>query len=526
MITNFCRIYIRTLQKSINSALFLADKELKVKAISLFALIIFIAIPENAFAFAFDADNLSNSFKSMLENVTAFMASILFFKILGFPILVLWLIVGAVFFTIRLGFVNITLFGHALKVISGKYSKPDDPGEVSHFQALVAAVSATVGIGNVAGVAIAVSVGGPGAVIWMMIAGFFGMSTKFAEVTLGHKYREIDENGKVSGGAFNYLEKGLAEMNLAKLGKIMAIIFSIFCIGGSFGAGNLFQANQTVAILTGSFSMFADYKILISAILMILVSVVILGGIKRITIIAASVVPLMAFIYVTACIVVLIMNSHLVADAIKFMFADSMSGQAAGGGLLGAIITGFQRSVFSNEAGLGSAPIAHSAAKTKEPVRAGCVAILEPFIDTMVICMMTGVVITVTGVYQGNENAELSGVLLTSKAFESVISWFPIVLSIAVALFAYSTMITWSYYGSQAWEYLFGSKTLIIYNILFCVMVFFGGILNDIALIVNFSDLLLLSMAIPNLIGLYLMQNKVKAELDKYRNKCLNKPAK
>jgi AGCS family alanine or glycine:cation symporter len=455
----------------------------------------------------------------MMEQLVTFLDSLLFYKVGGFPLLVLWLVIGGTFFTIRLGFINIRLFKHAIDIVRGKYSTGNEPGEVTHFQALVAAVSATVGLGNIAGVAIAVSIGGPGAVVWMAFAGLLGMSSKFAEVTLGQKYRRIDENGKVSGGAFYYLQDGLAEMNLPKLGKTLAIIFAIFCIGGSIGGGNLFQSNQTVSILTNSFSGLGSLDWIIALILAVSVGTVLIGGIKRIAVVAEAIVPLMALIYISAALVVLVANADKVPAAFAFMFKDAFSGVALGGGLIGALIAGFKRATFSNEAGLGSAPIAHAAAKTDEPVREGCVALLEPFIDTVVICFITGLVITVTGVYEGNQSGEISGVLLTSQAFETVISWFPKILAIAVVLFAYSTMITWSYYGEKAWGYLFGYKTIVVYHTLFCFVVFLGGVLDDIALVVNFSDILLLSMAIPNLIGLYIMHNKIKGALDDYMDK-------
>lgn len=457
--------------------------------------------------------------KSGLEVIVGAMSAVLFYKIAEFPLLVLWLVAGGLFFTFKLGFVNIRLFRHAIDVVRGKYSSPSDPGEVTHLQALVAAVSATVGLGNIAGVAIAVSLGGPGAVIWMVIAGFFGMSAKFAEVTMGQKYRHIDKNGKVSGGAFRYLKDGLAEMNMPKLGRALAVIFAIFCIGGSIGGGNMFQANQTVAIMTSSFGVFNDLDWAIALVMSVSVGFVLIGGIKRIAVVAEAVVPLMAFIYLSASIVVLIVNADKVPAAIVFMFKDAFSGVAVGGGVIGAIINGFKRAAFSNEAGLGSAPIAHSAAKTNEPVREGCVALLEPFLDTIVICFMTGIVITVTGVYADSPDGSIPGILLTKNAFATVIDWFPMVLSVAVALFAYSTMITWSYYGERSCEYLFGKKSVRIYHVVFCVAVFLGGVINDITLIVDFSDLLLLSMAIPNLIGLYLLSGNVKLELDKYTKK-------
>jgi AGCS family alanine or glycine:cation symporter len=454
--------------------------------------------------------------KKALEGVVSGMATVLFFEIAGFPILVLWLVAGGLFFTLRLGFINIKMFRHAIDVVRGKYSSDKDPGEVTHLQALTAAVSATVGLGNIAGVAVAVSVGGPGAVIWMMIAGFFGMSAKFAEVTLGLKYRKIDENGKVSGGAFHYLTEGLAEKNLPTLGKILAVVFAIFCIGGSLGGGNMFQSSQTVSIMTDTFSVFSDADWAISLVLAVSVGVVLIGGIKRIASVAEKIVPFMAIIYITASLVVIVANADKIGAAVSFMFQDAFSGIAVGGGILGVIINGFKRAAFSNEAGLGSAPIAHSAAKTNEPVRGGVVALLEPFLDTMVICFITGLVITISGVYDQDAG---NGVLLTSAAFSTVIDWFPNILAIAVTLFAFSTMITWSYYGERAWGYLFGYKYLSVFHIIFCFFVFLGGVLDNISLVVDFSDLLLLSMAIPNIIGLYILSGDVKKELKEYTKK-------
>jgi len=452
-----------------------------------------------------------------LGKAVEYMAAVLFYGIPLFgaevPFLVLWLIIGGIFFTLRLGFVNLRLCSHAIIVVRGKYSHKDDPGEVTHFQALSAAVSATVGLGNIAGVAVAVTAGGAGAVVWMAVAGLFGMSTKFAEVTMGQKYREIDKNGKVSGGAFYYLRKGLAEKGMSGLGKVLAVVFAVLCIGGSLGGGNMFQANQTVSILTNTFPTLKELDMVLALVLAVSVGVVLIGGIKRIAKVAEKIVPLMAFIYLGAAMVVLIANIEHLGEAFGVMFREAFSGQAVGGGILGAIIAGVKRSAFSNEAGIGSAPIAHAAAKTKEPVREGCVALLEPFIDTVVICFVTGLVLVVTGVYADESVGK--GVLMTSAAFATVIDWFPMVLSLAIVLFAYSTMITWSYYGERAWEYLFGSKRLGIYHVIFCTATFIGGIVS-LGVVIDFSDLLLLSMAIPNLIGLYILSNDIDRDTNKY----------
>lgn len=460
------------------------------------------------------ATTLIEWIKAGLEIIVATLTSILFYPVFGFPLLVLWLAIGGLFFTFRLGFINIRFFGHAIQIVRGKYSTGNEPGEVSHFQALVAAVSGTVGLGNIAGVAIAVSLGGPGAVIWMVIAGLFGMSAKFAEVTLGQKYRKINKQGKVSGGAFLYLKHGLAEMGQKKLGNILAVIFAALCIMGSFGGGNMFQSNQAVAIMTDSFPLFKNMDWMIAFIMAFSVGIVLIGGIKRIALVAEAVVPLMALIYMTAAFIVIAVHHERLPEAITTMITNAFNGAAVGGGMVGAIINGLKRAVFSNEAGLGSAPIAHSAAKTDEPVREGFVALLEPFIDTVIICFTTGLVITLTGVYEGAESS--NGVLLTSEAFATVIDWFPVVLSIAVILFAYSTMITWSYYGERCWAFLFGNKTIGLYHITFCLCVFLGGVIQDISLIVNFSDVLMLSMALPNLIGMYILSGIVKQELDHY----------
>ncbi|MCP5362038.1 MAG: alanine:cation symporter family protein [Hyphomicrobiales bacterium] len=462
------------------------------------------------------ASILISGAESFFSAVVEWLAGILFYPIMGFPFLVLWLLIGGVFFTLWLGFINIRLFRHAVAVVQGKFSSETDPGQISHFQALAAAVSATVGLGNIAGVAVAVGMGGPGAVIWMVIGGFFGMSTKFAEVTLGQKYRKIDENGKVSGGAFHYLREGLSEIGFPRLGKVLGVVFAIFCIGGSLGGGNMFQANQAVASLKGTFPALTDIDRLIAFAIAVSVGIVLLGGIRRIANVAQTIVPLMAVLYLGGGVIILAVNASMIPEAVSFMFRDAFTGEAVGGGLVGALVAGIRRAAFSNEAGLGSAPIAHAAARTAEPVREGCVALLEPFIDTVVICFMTGLIITVTGAYKDPELE--GGVMMTSAAFATVSDWFPIVLSIAIVLFAYSTMITWSYYGERAWAYLFSRRTVGIYHIIFITATFFGGIINF-GIVLDFSDLLILGMAIPNLVGLYMLSGMIQHELKAYMEK-------
>ncbi len=549
------------------------------------------------------------------------------------PLVVLTLIAGAIYFTFRFDFINFRGVKHAIKVVSGKYDDEDSPGEVTHFQALSTALSATVGLGNIAGVALAVSIGGPGAVFWMMFAALFGMASKFAECTLGQMYRKVDENGVVQGGPMVYLQDGLAEIGRPTLGKYLAIIFAILCIGGSFGGGNMFQVNQSfqtsttlVPWLAGEqstgeatlvhdsrismsypshqvrfyapsprgpeadpllFSPIEDLRVtfddwtqrddgrwtlsfdiiaaqagprydieastlssvefarvdgrdvewftvddldvinapldggighrgwLYGMVMVLLVGLVIIGGIKRIGKVASKIVPFMCVIYVLTCLYILMANYTLIPGAVVTIVSEAFNPQAGLGGLVGVLIVGITRAAFSSEAGIGSAAIAHSAAKTKEPVREGFVALLEPAIDTLIVCFMTGSVIVITGVYADPATAGLNDIALTSAAFGSVVSWFPYVLSVAVILFAFSTMISWSYYGERCWAFLFGARESMIYRIIFLFFIFLGAI-TSIDNVLDFSDLMLLSMAFPNILGVILLSKKLKAALDSY----------
>jgi len=455
----------------------------------------------------------------------SYISAISFFDILFFidnyelPFIVVWLIFGSVFFTFRMGFINIRAFSHAIRCVRGRYENTNDVGETSHFQALTTALSATVGLGNIAGVAIAIGIGGPGATFWIIIAGFFGMTAKFTECTLAQMYREVRHDGHIMGGAMEYLSKGLAEMGWGKLGKTLAVLFCILCIGGSFGGGNAFQVSQSLGILQQSFPILNSSPWIYGIIMMALVGAVILGGITRIAHVTQAVVPTMCGIYVAACLWIILTNALEVPVAFDLIIRGAFSLDAGLGGLIGVLIIGFQRAAFSNEAGIGSAAIAHSTAKTKYPVREGIVSLLEPFIDTIVICTMTALVIIITGVYNSPETAELvankQGAALTSAAFGSVISWFPIILTICVTLFAYSTMLAWSYYGERCWSYLFGDRSSIIYKLLFLLFIFLGAVTSA-PNVLDFSDLLLLSMAFPNIIGLYFLHGKVKEALRDY----------
>lgn len=452
--------------------------------------------------------------------VNGYLASVLFFNVgFGMPFIVAWLIVGAVFLTIRMGFINLRLLGHSVKILRGKYARPDDEGEVTPFQALTTALSATVGLGNIAGVAIAVSIGGPGATFWMIIAGLLGMTSKFTEATLAQTYREVRPDGHVMGGAMEYLSRGFAEKGMPRLGYGLAVFFCILAIGGSFGAGNAFQVSQSLTAVQQSIPWFNDFDWVYGAILAFLVGIVIIGGIKRIAHVAEALVPTMVIIYLLAASWIILTNLGQLPAAFGSILSGAFSLEAGIGGLIGVIVQGFKRAAFSSEAGIGSAAIAHATAQTKYPVRQGIVALLEPFIDTVVICTMTALVIIITGVYNAPEHAALvegsQGAALTSVAFGSVISWFPIVLSICVVLFAYSTMISWSYYGERCWSFMFGERGSLIYKITFVTFIIIGSVTHA-GNILDFSDLLILAMAFPNFIALYMFSGKVKGMLDEY----------
>lgn len=455
--------------------------------------------------------------------VNGYLASVFFFDVMpgegNMPFVVGWLIVGALFLTVRMGFVNLRVMGHAFRVLRGRYSKPEDTGEVSPFQALTTALSATVGLGNIAGVAIAVSIGGPGATFWMIVAGFLGMTSKFTEVTLAQMYREVRSDGHVMGGGMQYLSKGLAEKGWGRMGMFLAGLFALLTVGASLGAGNAFQVSQAMAAVQGEVRFFADNPWAFGVAMAFAVGVVIIGGIRRIAHVAEAIVPIMVFIYLTAALWIIMMHVDQLPAALGLIVSSAFSMEAGIGGLIGAVVQGFKRAAFSSEAGVGSAAIAHSAARTPYPVRQGMVALYEPFIDTIVICTITALVIIITGVYNAPEHAELvagnQGAALTAQAFGSAISWFPIVLSVAVVLFAFSTMISWSYYGERCWTYLFGEKASMVYRVMFVVFVVVGS-MTSASNVLDFSDLLVLGMAFPNFIALYVLHGKVRTALNEY----------
>lgn len=451
----------------------------------------------------------------------------------GFPWIVGWLVIAATVFTLYFAFVQLRFFGHAISLVKGDYSDPNDAGEVSHFQALATALSGTVGLGNIAGVAVAVGIGGPGATFWMIVAGLLGMASKFTECTLGVKYRNEYEDGTVSGGPMYYMSKGFNELGLPG-GKILAVLFSIFCILGALGGGNMFQANQAHQQIAGIFGQYPGW--ITGVVFAGIVFAVIVGGLKSIARVTEKVVPFMGIMYVLAAIVIIAMHADQIGWAFGQIFAGAFTGLGVAGGMVGALIQGFRRAAFSNEAGVGSAAIAHSAVRTKEPITEGFVSLLEPFIDTVVICTMTALVIIITqqlivdpetGLYMLTEDGSgiatvdgNSGVSLTSAAFGSAFSWFPYVLAIAVVLFAFSTMISWSYYGLKAWTYLFGeghTKEL-VFKIIFCIFVVIGAAAN-LGPVIDFSDAAIFAMAVVNVFALYFLMRVVRQELASYASR-------
>lgn len=458
-------------------------------------------------------ESLSASLQSTLEPIAATLGSVLFFEVSGFPLIVLWLMVAAVFFTVYLGGVNIRLLPHALSLLRAKPEAGNSKGEISQVQALLSAISATVGLGSIAGVAVAVAVGGPGAIFWIVVMGLFGMATKFAEVTLSLQYRTIDANGKVYGGPIHYLRDGLARKNMPLLGKALAGLFAVFCLGGAIGGGNMFQSNQTVKIFAHEVPALADMQWLISAAFATIVGLVLFGSIKRIAKVAEAVGPAKGIVYLACALVIVAVNIENLPHALGLIFTTAFDASAVTGGFLGMLIIAFKRALFANEAGLGSAPIAHAAATVKDPVREGSMALLEPLFAAF-IAFLTGLIVVITGAHEGASLED--GVLITAQAFASVGDWFTIALAINVFLFAYGTTIGWSYYGEIAWSYLFGKRSIKLYYVLFTLACFVGGIVHF-GVVLDLADLLILGMALPNILGLYLMRGQIREAYIRYR---------
>ena len=526
------------------------------------------------------AGSVDDSINVVMKPTADVFESIIFYSVnvagQGLPIILVILGGTAVFLTIYFKFLNVRSVGLAIKTARGKYTPADAPGEITHFQALTTALSATVGLGNIAGVAVAVGLGGPGATFWMILMGLCGMTTKFCECTLGVKYRKIDSKGKVSGGAMYYLSEGLKEKGLGKLGLFLAVTFAILCIGGAMGAGNMFQANQAASQMSNAFGIFEESKVIFGVILSVLVGMVILGGIVSIARVTSLLVPIMCGMYVLAILTILFTNADKLGDAASQIFIGAFSPMAVGGGLVGVLIQGIKRAAFSNEAGVGSSPIVHSAVKTNQPASEGIVALLEPFTDTVVICTMTALALIITGAWKVDavvekqatalyakpiaeaavvseilvgdelrligksedkkygkvwrEDSEpvwvamdsvktVEGIEKTSLAFRTQFEWFPKLLAIAVLLFAFSTMISWSYCGEQAVNYLCGrdnAVAVIVYKLFFCGFIIVGSVAS-LENVIRVSDAMIFAMVIPNMVGLYLLLPVVKQELNIFR---------
>jgi AGCS family alanine or glycine:cation symporter len=466
--------------------------------------------------------SLDAAINAFIGPVSDFITSVIFYSVhisgVDVPLIVLWLITAGLFFFFYLKAINVTRLGLAINIVRGKYDDPDSKGEVNHFQALATALSGTVGLGNISGVAVAISVGGPGATFWMIVAGFFGMMTKFAECTLGVKYRQLSADGVVSGGPMYFLRDGLKAKGFPMLGKILATLFAIMCIGGALGGGNMFQSNQVTAQLIaetgGPASWFAGNLWLPGLILSLLVGSVIIGGLKSIANVTEKIVPFMCALYVVTCLYIIFAAYDKIPETFLLILNGAFNSESIYGGVLGVLITGFRRASFSNEAGVGSASIAHSAVKTNEPVTEGLVSLLEPFLDTIVICTMTAVVIVITGAYH---DVGKDGITLTSHAFSSTVEWFHYILSISVFLFAFATMISWSYYGLKSWCYLFGSGKIseLIYKFIYCFFIIVGASMS-LTKVVDFSDAMIFSMSIFNIIGLYLLSGELKQDMNQF----------
>ena len=497
--------------------------------------------------FMIHANGIDTKIDQSFKPISDFFSELVFFKILDIPFVLILLVFSALFFTLYFGFPNIRYFKTAINVVRGKYDSIDSDnvkssvivdkhsdeekdGEVTHFQALATAVSGTVGNGNIAGVALAIALGGPGATFWMIICGLLGMSTKFVECTLGVKYRDVGSDGTVYGGPMYYIKKGLKEKGFEFFGKIAAILFAIFCIGGSFGGGNAAQSNQATIVIKDILGLESTASgAIIGCVLALLVGVIIIGGIKRIANVTEKIVPFMAVLYLIACLYIIFSNFSLIDDAIALIFKEAFNPTAIGvGSIIGVLLVGFKRAAFSNEAGAGSASIAHSAVKTKYSASEGLVALLEPFIDTVVICTMTALVIIIynfDGAFQYGGDGGIvyidgkgyEGAGITAQAFAQYIPFSKIFLAIAVFLFAISTMISWSYYGLQSWKFIFGrgKRADLLYKLLFLMFIVIGAA-SSMKSIWDFSDAMIFAMIFPNMIGLFFLFPEVRKELIKY----------
>lgn len=489
------------------------------------------SLPLLILAQSVSAASIDETVELWIRPITAALSSVVFFEINFFgqatPLIVLWLVAAALFFTVYMGFINIRGFSHACRIVRGDYKDPNADGEISHFQAVSTAISGTVGIGNIGGVAVAIGMGGPGAAFWLFLAGFLGMSTKLVECTLGVKYRKVNPDGSVSGGPMYYLEILLTERQFPRVGKFLGGFYALALVIGCFGIGNMFQSNQAyvqfVNITGGEQSFFGERGWLFGLIMAFAIGAVIIGGIRSIARVASKIVPFMGILYVVSAVVILIMSAEHLLGAIVLIISEAFSAQSATGGMVGAMVIGFQRGVFSNEAGIGSASIAHSAVQTDEPASEGLVSLLEPFIDTVVICTLSSLVIVTTAYPAGLMEAGLEGIELTSAAFEHHVSWAPYPLALAGLLFAFSTTLAWSYYGLQGWLYLVGDsmRAQLGFKLVFCGFVILGSTIQLTA-VLDFSDAMVFLISIPNILGLYFFAPMVKREVHVYLKKIRN----
>ncbi len=468
-----------------------------------------------ASSLSFDYSKLSNyeSLNIIIQKIDKKLQKIFFYDVHGVPLIVAWIGMTAIILTARFNFVNVRLFGHAIMALCGKNYNAHDKGEISSLKAFFTAVSGAVGLGNIVGIAAAVQIGGPGAIFWMVVASFFIMTLKFMEVSIGHKYRTSDKNGNIMGGPFIYIKKVLTKKGFKKTGIILSVIFAILYSVTSLGGGAIFQANQTVAILSYGGE---TAKEVLAIILTSLVVIVVIGGIRRIAYVAMGIVPLMTSIYVISCMVIIASNIGSIGSAIHIIFSDAFSNNSVAGGVIGTMVVGMQRAAFASEAGIGSSSIEHAAAKTTEPIREGCISMLEPFIGTSIICTLTGLILVISGAHTTTES---SGIIMVTEAFASVSSWFPIFLSISIPLFAFSTIITNCYHGERAFVSIFGTKSIVIYRTLFCVMVYYSCFIENFFTLLNFCDYAYLAATIPNTILLYIYTKNLKMDLHQYVKK-------
>ena len=487
--------------------------------------LLLMLFPASAFA------SIDQAINDAVAPATAFISSIIFYSVAvggaKVPLVVVWLLVAAIFFTAYFRFLNFSGFKHAVDIVRGLNHNPKAPGEVTHFQALTTAVSGTVGIGNIGGVAVAISMGGPGATFWLIVAGLLGMSTKFIECTLGTIYRKHNPDGSVSGGPMYYLEQGFLEKGFPNLGKFLGKFYALGIVIGCLGIGNMFQANQAylqfVTVTGGENSFFAGKGWLVGLVMAVIVALVIIGGIKSIARVTSKLVPFMAVFYCISALIIILMNSEALPFAINAIIEGAFSPEGVAGGMLGVIVIGVQRAVFSNEAGIGSAPIAHSAVQTKEPITQGYVSMLEPFIDTVVICTLTALVIVTTFYYDPTFNVGLDGIGMTSAAFERNIGWSPLLIAFAGMLFAFSTMIAWAYYGLKGFTYLMGEHAWAsnLFKLVFCFFIVVGCSI-PLTAVLDFSDALVFLICVPNIIGLYVLAPVAKQALQAYNQKVRN----